>query len=351
MANTYSSTVLQSSRVWQIKTMQEKFDQRREFSNIWQPFFDGQNYIEDLEKVKASENQTDTIMYLANKDFTLGTAKSCTLTGETGSSASVNLTWALRNFTIKTNIKQFQNNELSAVRKFSNDFFNGESSLWTGATGLESIMATYLNTNRTSVNALSDGNSGTKNTWSGGPNYEVEVSNANRGQFWNYMMHDMMYNNYSGNLWDIHSTWSGADAIYYSSQGDGNSTNTAFQFSNMPANVKPVGSNLITASGYHNSERFIVPEGGVAALFWNNPLNRNGYKSEAGEWTVVQSMIHPEVWYDVFITNACADTSADGGTTQDAVVNYEFSVNYALTMQPISTANETSIFKYVIKSS
>jgi hypothetical protein len=332
--------------------MKEKHDQRREFTNVWKPFFDGQRMIPDLEKIKASENQTQTTMYLPVKSFTINTTKSCSPSGETASSATVNLSWLKKNFAIKINKKQFQNNELTAAKALANNLFNAESSIWTGASGLEAAMVAYLNTNRTYVNALSDGNSGTKNTWSAGPNYEVEVTNANRGQFWNYMMHDMMYNNYSGKLWDICNTWSGADALYYSAQGQGNSANTQFQWmSDMPANVEVAKTNLITASGYHNSERYIVPEGGVAALFWNNPLNRAGEKTEAGEWTVVQSMMHPEVWYDVFIKNTCADTTSDGGTTQDSVVTYEFTINYALTHQPMSVTNETPIFKYVIKSS
>jgi len=349
MANTYSSTVLLAARMWQLDTMKEKYDQRREFTNVHKPFFDGQNWIPDLEKVKASENQTQTVMYLANKDFTINTTKSCSPSGETGSSATVNLSWVKKGFAIKINKKQFQNNELTAAKALANNLFNAESSLWTGASGIEAAMVSYLDTNRTYINALSGGNSGTKNTWSGGPNYEVEVTNANRGQFWNYMMHDMQYNNYSGKLWDICNTWSGADALYYSAQGPANSTNTNFQWmSDMPSNIEVAKTNLITASGYHNSERYIVPEGGVAFLSWNNPMNKAGEKTEAGEWTVVQSMLHPDVWYDVFIKNACSDTSSDGGTTQDSVVTYEFTVNYTLTKQPISTANETPIYKYVI---
>lgn len=350
MANTYSSTVLQASRMLQLDTMKEKFDARREFTQVWKPFFDGQKYIADLERAKQAYIQTDTILYRAKKDFTINTSKSCSPSGETGSSSSVNLTWAQKGFAITVNKKQFQNNEYSAAKVFADDLFDAECALWDGSSGLESAMITYLNTNRTHVNAISGSES--KNTWSGGPNYEVEVSNANRNQFWNYMMHDMRLNNYPGKLWDICNSWSGTDLTYYSAQGGGNSTNTAFQWeSNMPNNIERAPSNLIVPAGYHNSERYIVPEGGVAALFWNDPLNRNGDKTEAGEWTMVQSMLHPEVWYDVFIKNACTDTTSDGGTTQDSVTTFEFTVNYAFAKQPISTANETPIFKYVIKTS
>lgn len=352
MANTYSSTNLLAARMWQMEKMKEKFDQRREYSNVWKPYLDGQSKIPDLAAVKEAYVQTQTIMYLANKDFTINEAKSCSPSGETGSSATTNLTWAQKGFAIKTNIKQFQNNELSAVQKMANDMFNAENSLWGGASGMEVALVSHLNTNRTQVNKLSDGGSGTKNTWSAGPNYEVEVTNANRGQFWNYMMHDMEYNDYSGQLWDICNTWSGSDALYYSAQGAANSTNTAFQWmSDMPANIEVAKTNKIALSGYHNSERYIVPEGGVAILTWNDPLNRNGHKDESGEWTTMQSQFHPWVTYDVFIKNACADTTDDGGTTQDSVQTYEFTLNYALAIQPMSTANETPIFKYVIKSS
>ena len=349
MANTYSSTVLNNARLWQLDTMKEKFDQRADISQVYKCFEDGQRFIPDLEKIKAAYVQTEQTMYLPNKNFTLGTAKSCTVTGETGSSAVVALTWAQLNFNVLVQHKKYQNNELGLIKALANDMYQGERSLWKGSTGMEALMVAYLNTNRTYVNALSAGTSGTKNSWSGAANYYVEVTNANRGQFWNYMRADMEYNDYEGKLWDIGNTWFGADMNYYAAQGQGNSTNTAFQFSN--SEIEFLKTTKIAPSGYHDSIHYIVPEGGVASLFWNDPLNRKGENIGDKAWFTMESMMYPGVYYDVFKTLACSDTSADGGSTQDLVENYEFTLNYSFTKQPLSTTNETPIYKYNILSS
>jgi hypothetical protein len=350
MANTYSSTNLFNAREWQFDNMKEKFDQRREFTMVHKPFFEGQAQIPDLERIKAAYVQTTQVMYLPKKTFTVNNSKSCAPSGETASSGVATVSWNQYGFAIKQNKKQFQNNELTAIRALANDLFNAETTLWTGASGIEAAMVSYLNTNRTQVNKLS-GTTGSKNTWKVTPNFYVETTNANRGQFWNYALHDMQLNNYDGKIWDIHNTWAGADINYYSAQGTANATNTQFQFAaNLPAQFDMAPTNLINAATYHDGIHYLVPEGGVASLFWNDPLNRTGEESEAGKWYVMESMLHPGVWYDVFEKNSCSDTTDDGGTTQDSVTTWEFTINMGLTKQPM-TGNETPIFKYQVLSS
>jgi hypothetical protein len=351
MANTYASTVLQAARLWQQDNMQKKFESRRDLSKVFPVFEDGQNFVPELDEIKKATTQTTTTLYLTKKSFTINSSKSCSPSGETGGSGSVNLSWVQKGFAVQHQTKKYHGNELSSARGLAYDMFEAEMSLWFESSGMEAAMIAYLEANRTQVNALSAGTSGSRNTWRGAANYDVTTLHANRNQFWNYMQADMMINNYSGKLWDVYNTWFTADMNYYSEQGAANSTNTAFQFAQIPGGIAPQPTNLITPSGYFDSTHYIVPEGGVAILFWNEQLNRIGTKTEAGEWTIMESQLFPGVFYDVFIKNSCSDTSDDGGTTQDSVINMEFTLNYALTKQPLSTANATPIFKYQIYSS
>jgi hypothetical protein len=350
MANTYASTVLQAARLWQQDNMGKKFESRRDFSKVFPVFQDGQNYVPDLEAIKQSTTQTTTTMYLTKKSFTINTSKSCSPSGQTGGSGTVDLSWVQKGFAIKHQTKKYHGNELSSTRGLAYDMFEAEMSLWFDSSGMEAAMVAYLEANRTQVNALSSATE-SRNTWRGATDYDVTTTHANRNNFYNYMRSDMMLNNYSGKLWDVYNTWFSSDINFYSNQGEGNSTNTAFQFAQMPQGISLQPTNLISPSGYFDSTHYIIPEGGVAILFWNELLNREGRKNESGEWTIMESQLFPGVIYDVFIKNSCSDTSDDGGTTQDSVIDYEFTLNYALTKQPISTANETPIYKYQIYSS
>jgi hypothetical protein len=349
MANTYSSTVLLAARAWQQDNMLEKFEQRADMSKVYKVFEDGQRFIPALDEIKNSESQTNTTLYLKNTDFTVNSAKSCSPSGEQGGSGSVDLSWTTKSVAFKLNTKQYQNNELALQKDLANKLYLAEKSLFQGTSGLEAALVSYLDTNRTYVNAISTGNV-SENTWSAGPLYTVDVAYADRDDFWNYALHDMELNNYTGKFWDVANTYAGSDRMFYSNQGAGNSTNTEYQF-NMPSDFELVKTNKIQPSGYVKDIHYIIPEGGVAILTWNNPLNREGRVSSDKVWMTMQSRMHPNVTFDVFIKESCADTSDDGGQAQDLVITYEISLYYALTKQPLTTTNETPIFKYRTRSS
>ena len=348
MADTYSSTVLQAAREWQFETMLKKFEERRDFSNVYKPFFDGQRFIEDYAEKMASLNQTQTIMYLTKPSISITSDKTCTPDGDLGASASVNLSWSKKVATVKVRTKQHENNELKMGRALANLLFSAESAMWTESSGMEAAFVSWLDTNRTYVNAISTGTV-SENTWSGAPLYTVDVAYADRVNFWNYAVHDMELNNYGGKIWDIANTFAGTDRTFYSNQGDANSTNYEFQF-NMPSQLEFVKSNKIQPSGYVKDIHYLIPEGGVAALFYNEQMNREGRVSSDKEWSILESMIHPGIYYDLFTYETCTDTTSHGGDKQDLVINYELTLNYALTKQPLSTANETTIFKYRVRN-
>ncbi len=347
MANEYTATILQDARAFLKDENNKKFELRQNMSKVLEAFMRDREFtIPGLSQIKEARIQATKALYMKNKAYTLTTAKSCAPSGESSGSGDVELTWAQLGFVVKSQTKKFQNNEVGRMKALANDLYNGEKSLYTGATGIDSVLATYLNANRTTVNAISTGNVG-HNTWRGNPDYHVEVANADINRFYNYAQAEMAINNYDGELMDIVNTMWLADWQYYQSQGQANAVNTEFQF----PGFTPYVTNLIQPAGYNGSIHYIVPTGGVAFLDWNNPLNLEGKISGQKEWTTAQSLLHPELTLDLYVYETCEDTTDDGGDKQDLVINYEFTLNYAIAKQPITASGETPIYKYITLAS
>lgn len=341
-ADVYADTVLQAARAFLKDENNKKFQLRPNFTKILNVFLKDREYtIPALSSIKQATTQTTTAMYLKTKDFTISSSKSCAPTGEQSGSGSVNLTWTQKGFKIYTSFKQHAGNEVNMGRALANDLYNAEASFWTRSSGIDAALLTYLETNKSGVN---NGSSGTFDS----TNDIMWVSNANKNRFYNLVTADMQMNNYMPIYNEVHNTAWTAEQQYYVNQGAGNSINTQFQFSGfefMPSNLISVGT---IGGNTYGSIHYIVPDGGVAILDWNDPLNRAGKVSGNKSWSTFQSIFHPEFTFDLYKVSDCADTSSDGGATQDYTEVWEFTLNYALAKQPISVATEEAIFKYGI---
>jgi len=343
MANTYANTVLQNARAWITPELEQKFERRKELSEATELFlYDRRFTIPNLAEIREATTQTTQAMYKIRKTFTKNTAKSCTRTGETGGSSYVNLTWSQLGFAVRHETKKYHGNELKGAQGLAYDFLEGEADFWWGTSGFESILIAYLEANRTQV--AQDLADGTHFDWLGNPQFFYQVPNADSSRFYNYMITDMLINNYSGLLLELHNTGWSAEIAYDGAQGPANNVNTQFQFA---ANVKRFRTNLLTTPSYYMTEQFIIPTGGVTFLDWNDPLNRKGSDRGTMLWTTYESRFFPGIKFDLFVRYTCADTSANGGTTQDEVIDFEFTLNYSIVKQPSTVANETPIFKYM----
>lgn len=341
-ADVYADTVLQAARAFLKDENNKKFQLRPNFTKILNVFLKDREYtIPALSSIKQATTQTTTAMYLKRKDFTISTSKTCEPTGEQSGSGKVDLTWVQKGFKIYTSFKQHAGNEVNMGRALANDLYNAEASFWTRSSGIDAALLTYLEANKSGVN---NGSSGTFDS----ANDIMWVSNANKNRFYNLVTADMQMNNYMPIYNEVHNTAWTAEQQYYINQGAGNSVNTQFQF----AGFEFMPSNLITpgtiGSNTYGSIHYIVPDGGVAILDWNDPLNRAGKVSGNKSWGTFQSIFHPEFTFDLFKVSDCADTTSDGGATQDYTEVWEFTLNYALAKQPISVSTEEAIFKYGI---
>lgn len=345
MAN-YASTVLQAARAKQIEKFAKMFEGRPKNSFLMDMFMKNRSLtIPNLSEIREATTQTTTMLYPTKTAYTVNAAKSCAPTGQQGDSGSVSLTWATKQVEVITSAKRHYGNEYKMMEALAWELLMAEQALWKdGAASMEVALLAYLEANRTQVNAISVAGVG-HNTWDG-VNFNVDVAAADVGQFYNFLLDEMNLNNYNGAFMEAHNTTWNATGRNQVNQGEANATNTAFQYSN-PFNFSGYSSNLIVpAAGVDTSTHYIIPEGGIAILDWNDPLNREGKVIGDKEWGLYESRFFPGIMLDLFIKEDCADTSGSGGGTQDATLIYELSFNYALTHQPLSTANETPIFKY-----
>jgi len=343
MANTYSDSVLLAARAAIKDPNNKKFQNRIETSQILPVYLKDREFtLPNLAQLRSSTTRATDALYLKRKDFTLGTSKSCTPTGETSGSGKITLSWATKKGEVKTSFKQFAGNEFAQAQVLANDLYNFERSFFfgdVGSAGIESILLAHLEANKSGVN---NGGSGIFDA----AEDTMFVAAANVDDFYNLVTADMQMNDYMPIFNDVHDTMWTAKQRKYVNQGAGNATNLAFQFAGFEFNP----TNKLTTAAIGNntptSVHYVLPEQAVAILDWNDPLNVKGAATGDREWTTYQSILFPEFTFDVLKYKTCADTSADGGGTQDLVEVWEMSFNYALAVQPVAGVGETPIFKY-----
>ena len=348
MAN-FASTVLQDAQAKQISNYADLFQGRPNNSFVMDMFLKTRSItLPNLADIRQADTQTTTTLYQTVPSFTNGSSKSCTPSGDQGDSATVDLTWSTKTRVYQTSLKRHKGNQYSMTEAMAFDLLMMEKDLFKGAANsMETVLISYLDTNRTQYNAAY---AGYHNTWDS-TNFNMDVANADIASFYNYVLDEMHGNNYTNVAFnDVYNTSWGANIRSQSNQGEANSTNQAFQYNN-PFNFDGFASNLITMSTSDLSTHYIVPDYGVAILDWNDPINREGRVLADKEWTLYESRLFPGIMLDLFIYETCSDTSASGGSTQDVVLNYEFAFNYSIVKQPVNESGETPIFKYNILSS
>jgi hypothetical protein len=339
----YSSSVLLEARAIQKEKYYQKFEGRQKNSMIVDAFFQNRDMMfPDLAAIKEASAQATKMLYPVKSLLTIGSAKSCTPTGVTEDSGIVTLTWATKTATVKISNKVHDGNEFKMASTLARQLLDAEIDLFkNGAASLEVALLAYLEANRSQVAT------GAHFTWDGS-NYNLDCPFASLTNFYNFLLDDLKINNYNGMFLDVYNTAFGGYIRSQANQGQSNATNTAFQFMN-PFDFQGFDSNLIIPSTSDLSTHYVIPEGGVTILDWNDPVNRNGAVSGEKTWGLYQSRLFPGLTFDLFHVTACEDTTSIGGTTQDITHTYELAFNYSLAKAPLSSG--TPIIKVNILAS
>jgi hypothetical protein len=202
---------------------------------------------------------------------------------------------------------------------------------------IEALNAAYLGTNKSQVQAGSDGELG---TWDSS-NYVWQIDNLNKNWFFQYIQSMMNINNYSGIMDFI------ADPVAYAihkqlmAQGGGNNTNTAALNGDLDVSLS---TSLTPVSGYQGYG-YAIPKGTVGLLTWVPKANRENRATRLQTYTTMNDPFGLGITGALHIYENKADNSAAGGELQDENVEYELTVDLSGVKAPLSVTNETTIFE------
>lgn len=254
--------------------------------------------------------------------------------GNRGDSATLPLTWSIFADKFSISMKQLDDNVFSFEQALMQQFENAMMNI---LTDIETNVVTYLQSERTEVNAATAG--GTFDA----TNDCFEISSST--QFFQIISSMMRQNNYRGLLDVVVNPLGFIDAEYQKAQGAGNDANLTFQFGD-----KTIAESIELAdANYTNGAlALVMPKQSFAILPWIPKQNRQGkgdYNSVLGGYGSMMDPFGLGIEFAVHGYTERADTSASNGNTQDDLMQFELSVDIAKVLAPLSTANETVVFQ------
>lgn len=287
----------------------------------------------ELASIRTAESRTvKAYMPVRGADGS-GTGRAISHTGGIGASKAVTPSWNTLSETFQISKKRADNNEYNAAQIFKYELKSRVLSLIKRSAAAYN---TLLVADKSGVNA-----GGANGAFNGSADvYEVEKASAD--YYFDEIDAMMMQNRYDGMVDIVCDAKAFARARRLANQGSGNATNTSFQFGNK--NI--VGTTATLLSGYDGSS-IVYPSGTVGFIPWIPTLNRkdiNAMQIENGVGDFGNIAI-PELGINVALHaySKQANTSETGGAAQDAVTEFELSIDWAYVSSPLSTAEATIV--------
>jgi len=151
-------------------------------------------------------------------------------------------------------------------------------------------------------------------------------------------------NKYSGVVDVIAEQKAFRSLVHSNAQGIGNDENLFWQFGNM--NIAEEET-LEVPAAFLGGYLYAFQSGFAGITSWNEPINRNGEYSNAGDnkglFTTIADPVIPGLTYDVHVKGGVSDSSGSNGHEQDIVDEYEVTAIFAFGSAFLSTATETPI--------
>lgn len=290
--------------------------------------------VQDYQSLRTREDRA-LYAYLLNRTKRSTTSsRTHNHSGNRGDSTQMSLTWTTFVDKFSLSIKQMDNNMVGFNETLAHQIENAMKNIIESA---ETYIVSNLQTNRTQVNDA------TANGTFNATNDVFEISSST--QFWQILKSMMRQNDYKGMFDVITNSYGFVDAEYQAAQGQSNAANTQFQFQGM--NIAE--SYELADTNYPATNiSLIMPEGGFAVLPWIPKQNRNGYGDYStynGGYGSLSDPFGLGMQFAVHGYSERADASASNGSAQDDVMQFELSVDLAIPLAPLSTANETVIFE------
>jgi len=258
-------------------------------------------------------------------------------TGTKGDTAVLTPSWSTYDDGFNISLKQADNSLYSLDEQLASELQQITSNF---AEGLETIATAYIFAQRSGVNIATS--EGAFETALGVNTFEItEATNGNRAiQISKSVMHVNKYSD--SNLVAFCDTVAYNKFLFDAAQGAQNSTNLSFQFNGVTyIHSVELGALAVALDATFNKGFWIMAEMGTfGVLPWIPKQNRNGVETSVDTYT---SMINPidNNMYAVHSYESRANDSANNGSAQDTVTQYEISIDVALEKAPLTTLNET----------
>lgn len=176
-----------------------------------------------------------------------------------------------------------------------------------------------------------------------GVNFKFDNPTAEADFFFENAKAAMLKNKYTGMLNMVGDQRNATKYRRLAAQGTQNATNQKWQLPGIDYIEEP--QMTVTALG----EAYAWTNGTVGMTTWNEELNRRGSGSIGNNEGLFTTMVDPILGHvhDLHVVRNIANTVASAGNAQDIVDEYELTTFYAIEGAWESTANATSIFKFV----
>lgn len=269
-----------------------------------------------------------------------GTAKAAAHTGSVGDSAKVNLVYVTHVETFSLPHKLADNNVFGYEEILTNQYTQAWKNLVQrhDQSALDLVLSSRCQLAAAGlVTPLAA--AGLAGSWND-TNYALEIANANKNLRLQKAEAFMAARYFNGQYDVIADLSTNADFQFLVNQGAGNAQNTAFQFGNSMI-TKTQG---IVASDYALGAFLILPKGGLAAVNWNDAMNKRNENigGEVGMFTTVTDPFGYGVNADLSMYTKRADTSADttSGSVQDLLDQYEVALTMAYAVSPLTASGD-----------
>lgn len=295
----------------------------------------------------------------------LGTTRAARPTGNVGDSVAVAFTWQSVVETFSISFKQGDTNIFDFQAMLQNQIMQAVMNIHSR---IGTILLNYLYTTRNQIQTIPYTAAAIQGVATNAGTFAYEVNGSDRNYFFQKLANVMTQLNYIGGLDVIADPNAFVLAQQLRAQGSQNANNLGFQFDRI--STLAMTNEVIDAAYPTFGSALAMPEGTYALLPWIPKQNREGagdYDEYVGGWGTFQdpfgltidelqmdatgkmvSVANP-LTYSVYAYSQASDNGANNGQTQDRVTVFEFSLDFAPTLAPLSGANESVVSEFAMQ--
>lgn len=294
-----------------------------------------------ITELKKRPDHLIRVPVLKRSTDSVGSTRTCATSTTSDDTALVTPTWATITAGFRLNLSTAIGNMFSFEQQFA-AAFKERIRILHEKIALDNL--TFLEANK----ATSAGQVGTINTWNT-LNGQMQVSLANKDQFWGTAYAEMLQNRYHAPFMSIHTMGLMDYTIAaQTNQGAGNSTNLAWQ---QGLGFNQYREQQFTGASGTSGSTYLMEPGTCGLLNWNRPDFRAGINlGDADVWTTIPDPIYPQITWEMKIKRSCGDGNAyntgNAGYENSELISFELSADFSRLARYTSTAGDTGIMKY-----